>query len=88
MLGAIAAIRKEASQKLDQGTRSQFGQYMTPKAVAEFMASFFQNNNAEIVNLLDAGAGIGSLTAAFLDGWIRRNKTKKRGADFRIIKFL
>lgn len=64
-------IRLEVSVKLDRKQRSALGQFMTPTCVADFMAGLFlpaQNSN---VRLLDAGAGIGSLTAAFLERWAR-----------------
>ncbi len=41
------------------------GQFMTPASVSEFMASLFQYCPEEIA-LLDPGAGVGSLTAAFI----------------------
>jgi adenine-specific DNA-methyltransferase len=42
------------------------GQFLTPPATARFMASFF-TPQAGAVRLLDAGAGVGSLTAAFVE---------------------
>lgn len=56
----------EASQRLDATQRSQKGQFFTPPLVARFMASLFQDPPQE-VRLLDAGAGVGSLTAAFVE---------------------
>jgi len=44
------------------------GQFMTPLSVAQFMASLFSGRSAA-VRLLDAGAGVGSLTAAFIERW-------------------
>jgi adenine-specific DNA-methyltransferase len=67
MLQSIDTLRKEATKRLDQSKRSQFGQYMTPTSIAEFMASLFTKKILEEIRLLDAGAGIGSLTAAFLE---------------------
>ena len=40
---------------------------MTPATVARFMASLFNRSEAGICRLLDAGAGIGSLSSAFLE---------------------
>ncbi len=40
---------------------------MTPLSVACYMASLFSPHHAPSLHLLDAGAGIGSLTSAFLD---------------------
>jgi adenine-specific DNA-methyltransferase len=45
--------------------KSLFGQFMTPGVIANFMASMFEPLVGKQIRLLDAGAGIGSLTAAF-----------------------
>ena len=58
--------RHDASRRLDPQTRSSLGQFMTPTAVAAFMASLFREPSGDIY-LLDPGAGVGSLTAAFVD---------------------
>lgn len=57
--------RIEANAKLDADRRAEFGQFMTPPPVAAFMASMFEMRDAKL-RLLDAGAGVGSLTAAFV----------------------
>ena len=43
----------------------ELGQYFTPAPVADFMASMF-GPLPDVVRLLDAGAGAGALTAAFV----------------------
>jgi len=60
-------IRREASRQLDPERRSALGQFMTPSAIAHFMAGLFSPASGPM-RLLDAGAGVGSLTAAFIDG--------------------
>lgn len=67
MIATIDQLRKEATLQLDQSTRSQLGQYMTPSSIAGFMASIFSEKDCKSIHLLDAGAGIGSLTTAFLE---------------------
>jgi adenine-specific DNA-methyltransferase len=47
--------------------KSQLGQFMTPPSVAEFMASLFALPAKRPVRLLDAGAGQGALTSAFIE---------------------
>jgi adenine-specific DNA-methyltransferase len=42
---------------------------MTPAPVASFMASLFPTSSLEVCRLLDAGAGVGALSCAFLDRW-------------------
>lgn len=61
----IDQVRREASSLLDSQRRSDLGQYMTPSPIAAFMASLFSFNGR--ARLLDAGAGVGSLTSAFFD---------------------
>lgn len=58
-------IRREVSPRLEVERRSKLGQFMTPKGVAADMAAMFETLPAD-VRLLDAGAGIGALTAAFV----------------------
>lgn len=67
----LDSIRREVSAKLDRKQRSALGQFMTPTSVADFMASLFPPIRNRNVRLLDAGAGIGSLTSAFLERWSR-----------------
>lgn len=66
--GALDQIRLEASRRLDPARKSELGQFMTPESVANFMAGLFSHRTGAI-RLLDAGAGVGSLTAAFLNRW-------------------
>lgn len=62
-------IRLNVSAQLDRKQRSELGQFMTPSSVADFMAGLFPAPAARSIRLLDAGAGIGSLTSAFLERW-------------------
>lgn len=66
---AIDQVRREASKLLDSKLRSELGQYMTPSGIAEFMASLFSYHGR--AKLLDAGAGVGSLTSAFFKQALR-----------------
>lgn len=58
--------RIHLSPKLNLKQRSEFGQFLTPAPVARFMAGQFSNLSGH-VSLLDPGAGVGSLTAAFVE---------------------
>lgn len=69
----IDQVRREASGLLDSQRRAELGQYMTPSPIAAFMASLFSYNGH--AKLLDAGAGVGSLTSAFLDHALQRGMT-------------
>jgi len=63
---AIDDIRLAASEKLDPKRRAEFGQFMTPWAIARFMASMFRNWPKDS-SALDPGAGVGSLTEALAE---------------------
>lgn len=63
------------NNSLDQ--RSSLGQFPTPPAIACFMASMF-DAALKSIRLLDAGAGIGSLTAAFLSEVCQRGTRPER----------
>ncbi|WP_438039889.1 Eco57I restriction-modification methylase domain-containing protein [Sorangium sp. So ce128] len=64
LLDRVNLRRIEAARALDPLTRSALGQFLTPPPVASFMASLFERSCEEI-RVLDAGAGVGSLLAAF-----------------------
>jgi adenine-specific DNA-methyltransferase len=72
MTARVDIRRLEANSKLDPPTKSAYGQYLTPRPVAQFMASLFTTSDVGKVRLLDAGAGVGSLTAAFVEEFCRR----------------
>lgn len=59
------ALLHEANKSLDRKLKTSLGQFMTPSSVSRFMASFFADVTGH-VDLLDAGAGAGSLSAAFV----------------------
>ena len=67
----IDKVRREASSLLNSQRRSELGQFMTSSPIATFMASLFSYK--EHARLLDAGAGVGSLTSAFLDKALHEN---------------
>lgn len=69
LLTAVEKTRLELSENTEASVKSQFGQFFTPARTAEFMANLFPEGKGEC-RLLDAGAGIGSLCAAFLDRWV------------------
>jgi adenine-specific DNA-methyltransferase len=53
--------------QLRSANQSQFSQFFTSPKIAQFMAGLFTPNSTETCHLLDAGAGLGSLSAAFLN---------------------
>lgn len=65
---AIEKTRLLLSTTTDSGKKAQFGQFLTPASIATFMAGMFPDSPGKC-RLLDAGAGIGSLSSAFLARW-------------------
>ncbi len=58
--------RRDISPNLDETGRKSLGQFMTPMGIARMLAAYFDSFPNE-VRLLDAGAGMGALTAAFVE---------------------
>ena len=67
LLDRVDLIRLDVGRRLDPAHRATMGQFFTPAHVARFMADLSEVNAGEI-RLLDPGAGVGSLSAA----WIAR----------------
>ncbi|EIC9815204.1 Eco57I restriction-modification methylase domain-containing protein [Vibrio alginolyticus] len=61
----VDEIREHANTLLDESTRGSKGQFMTPNAVAKLLANQFSNLDGQL-SILDAGAGVGSLTSALI----------------------
>jgi len=76
LIDSIDFFRLDANRKLNPNRRSDLGQFMTPPAIARLMASMFEAKQERIA-LLDAGAGVGSLTAAFVSEICSRSKKPK-----------
>lgn len=67
MLSDIEQSRLAISKATDPKKKSRLGQFFTPATIARFMAELFIPNGFNHCRLLDPGAGIGSLCAAFLE---------------------
>jgi adenine-specific DNA-methyltransferase len=81
LLDHADALRREMAEGLARKRKSALGQFMTPSPVARFMASLFPASTQATCQLLDAGAGVGALTCAFLDRW-----TGGEGLQFRSVE--
>ncbi len=68
MLSTVEKKRLDVSRTITSSKKSEFGQFFTPQRIAAFMAGLFPDAGGAC-RLLDAGAGIGSLSAAFLERW-------------------
>lgn len=62
----IETERKIHAIETSELHKKNFGQYFTPYAIAEFMASLFPVSNNDL-NILDPGTGIGILSCALLN---------------------
>jgi adenine-specific DNA-methyltransferase len=71
LLEAVEEKRLGVSKNLERHRRALMGQFFTPAPVALFMAEMFEARKP-VLRVLDAGAGIGSLSASFVDAMCRR----------------
>ena len=72
-LALAARLGLEACGGLEAGSRSGMGQFLTPPGVAGLLAGMFEVAE-EDVRLLDLGAGVGALTAAFTEDVLGRKR--------------
>ncbi len=66
LLSALDQARLRVSKSTEATKKSHLGQFLTPGRTAAFMAGLFPPASGNC-QLLDAGAGIGSLAGAFLE---------------------
>jgi len=69
MLSAVEKTRIKVSGRTDPIKKAKWGQFFTPATTASFLAGLFPKSTG-VCRLLDAGAGIGSLSSAFLEKWV------------------
>lgn len=62
---SVETARRNASVRLDPRHRTLMGQFLTPASAATFMARMIECEKP-VVRVLDPGAGLGSLSAAFV----------------------
>ncbi|WNJ95421.1 Eco57I restriction-modification methylase domain-containing protein [Vibrio ruber] len=70
LVDTIDEIRSLTNEQLDESTRGQKGQFMTPAAAARILSNMFRDLNGEL-HVLDAGAGVGSLTTSLVNRALR-----------------
>jgi len=70
LLSAVDRTRRDVTEGLDARRRVLLGQFLTPASVAVFMAGMFESRKP-LLRVLDPGAGIGSLSAAFVAAMCR-----------------
>ncbi|MHC5742081.1 MAG: Eco57I restriction-modification methylase domain-containing protein [Nostoc sp.] len=84
LLGEVDLLRIAATLKQDQKQKGKLGQFLTPAPVAELMAGMFGKFDRPQISLLDAGAGVGSLLAAFV---AKLCHSQKRPANLDIVAY-
>jgi hypothetical protein len=67
LISVVEQTRLRISKNTEAKRKSQLGQFLTPASTAQFMAGLFAPVVGHSCRLLDPGAGIGSLTSAFLE---------------------
>jgi adenine-specific DNA-methyltransferase len=75
-LERVDLYRIDAYRKLKEHRRTELGQFLTRPSTAQLMASMFDAPDSTI-RLLDAGAGVGTLSAAFVSELCNRKKRPK-----------
>lgn len=68
LLDRAEALRHSVARQTPRTRKGELGQFMTPAAIARFMAEQFLPTPGP-VTLLDPGAGLGALTTAVVDRW-------------------
>ena len=67
LLNALDDVRRTVNSRTKRTERSAIGQFLTPGAIARYMASLFVPNYLDRVRILDAGAGAGVLFSAYVE---------------------
>ena len=79
--GSLLAHAIDSQAKYERQTtlnnRKKKGQFFTPAEVCQFMASLFHSEPPASFRLLDPGAGVGSLTAAVCDRFLRLRSSRR-----------
>ena len=72
ILGFADTLRVDASRRINPLRQAKLGQFFTPAPIAHLMASMFEVTTEDVV-ILDAGAGVGILTAALIENLCHRS---------------
>jgi adenine-specific DNA-methyltransferase len=72
----VETLRAAHSRRIDARKKSELGQFFTPMPAARLMASMGKGK-AEVVRILDAGAGVGSLFTAVVAHLCRKRRRPK-----------
>jgi adenine-specific DNA-methyltransferase len=67
-------IGRTHAEHSSEDHKKEFGQYLTPVAVADFMADMISIRNMENISILDPGIGSSVLTCAVCEALLRKNQ--------------
>jgi adenine-specific DNA-methyltransferase len=67
-------VRRTVNGRTQRVERSDIGQFLTPGAIARFMASMFAPNRLDHIRILDAGAGAGVLFSAYVESLVSEGR--------------
>ncbi len=76
LLTDVDDIRRRVSKHIDKSQRAVMGQFLTPVPVARFLARMFEAQKP-VLHVLDPGAGVGALSAAFVAEMCLRKRRPK-----------
>lgn len=76
LLDRVDLLSLDVGRRLKAARRAEMGQFFTPAPIARFMAEMSEFRASEI-RLLDPGAGVGSLSAAWIENACTRKKRPK-----------
>jgi len=71
LMDQVDLLRLAINGTIEPTTRAEYAQFMTPAPVGALMGSMFRTRQSSI-HLLDPGAAVGSLTAAFVAAMLNR----------------
>ena len=74
LLHTLDHVRQSVNGRTQRADRSDIGQFLTPTAIARFMASLFEKNRRDHVRILDPGAGAGVLFSAYVEALVAEEK--------------
>jgi hypothetical protein len=73
----VDSLRIQANKVLEGRRRSELGQYLTPAPISRLMASMFDDTGPRDLRILDPGAGVGLLLAAYVEHLLQKRKPPK-----------
>jgi adenine-specific DNA-methyltransferase len=76
LIDRVDLLRLDSNRRLDPNRKAEFAQFFSPSAIARLMGSMLALDEP-VVNILDAGAGVGSLFSAVVAELCRRPDTPR-----------